>query len=125
MRSERENFLEEGNGKRREREAISIEGEEVKALLLHGGETTYATSTKWRSDCAISDMRMLDYLNNICLIRCFITESLTHRIYPRPSSEEIPYTVSMLCTMRHPGHRTHLTGPSGCLSQGQSACRLS
>lgn len=52
--------MEEGNRKKWEREAISTEGEEVKALLLRGGETTHATSTKWRSDCTIFDMRMLD-----------------------------------------------------------------
>lgn len=57
---ERENFMEEGNRKKWEREAISTEGEEVKALLLRGGETTHATSTKWRSDCTIFDMQMLD-----------------------------------------------------------------
>lgn len=110
IRSEKQNFPEEGKGKRQEGEVVSMVGERAKALPARGEKTTHAASAKWKYKYIIFEVRMLDYLNNICLIRFFMPASLTYWIYP---CSPAPQIVSMLCTMQHLGRTTHPTRPGG------------
>lgn len=56
IKSEKQDFPEEGKGKRQKGKVFPMETEGTKALPLHRRQTTHAVSTKWRSERVSSDV---------------------------------------------------------------------